>query len=513
MKKKLSALLALILVISCVSGLSALAEEPVTLSLFMDETWWPYRDWTGTMPMWATEKTGVTLDVTVATDPTELSMMIIGDTLPDIVVSTQFNQLSDASVCYDLEELIEKYDIDWAIHPAYKFVNQAQDGKVYTVKVGWSADYEYEQYPSVNPEGSALSVRKDVLEAVLAETGLAKITTVEELEQCFEACKKLYPDMVPYLVFDPVDPIRWLQAVYGAGQSGFVDVDGKAKLSVYDEHLKDALLKMNEWIRKGYVLTENLSWSGGVPNEWIVSGKVFAAGGLSSGCQVFNDNCKNADVPYEWVPVTTLYTDSSKEYITDTGFRGIYITKNCSDPEAAIRFVKFLLDKETNYSMLWGREGIDWNWNEDKTECVLNYSPGDNDFLTEHQLLWGWINHDGINNNMWYGNEAVTREALTWVGSVLDRNPVLGIVLNSIPAESQEFIIYQDIQEMEKLYTNKILTAKTAEEAESLYNEMIKTADSLGGQDLNDWANESYPELKAEYEKVRSIGAEGWLKK
>lgn len=107
---------------------------------------------------------------------------------------------------------------------------------------------------------------------------------------------------------------------------------------------------------------------------------------------------------------------------------------------------------------------------------------------------------------------SLTREALKWVGSISVRNPVLGKVLNMLDSESDEFIIYQNLQELETNTTAKIIQASSEEEAKKLYDEMIATADQLGGQTVNDWANQLYPQMLAEYEAVRYVGEEGWQK-
>ena len=84
--------------------------------------------------------------------------------------------------------------------------------------------------------------------------------------------------------------------------------------------------------------------------------------------------------------------------------------------------------------------------------------------------------------------------------------------MNSMDAESREFIIYQQLVELEDNSMAKIATAATAEEAEKLYNEMLERAASLGAGELEAWANEKYPQLNEAYNAVRSIGAEGWNK-
>lgn len=512
MKKLLGILAALSMLCCCIST-TTLAEEPVTLTMFVDEFWWPYSDWSGDMPQWFTEQTGIHFDVTIAADTTELAMMVASGSLPDIIVTNQFNLMSTSDLCYSWDELIEQYGVDSAIHPAYKFVNSAADGNMYTIRVGWSADYEYEKYPTVNPEGTGLVVRKDILEATLAKVGIDAITTVEELEACFDACLELYSDVVPFTICDTAQLARYHETLYGAGRNGFVDKDGEAMLYLYDENYKTAVLKMNEWMRKGYMVAENLSWNGiTIGQEWALAGKVFTQSHLSSGAQGHTTAAREAGVDYEFVPLTTIFTETTREIIPDVGWRGLYITKDCSDPEAAIKAALAIYSKDIGYSMLWGLEGEDWDWNDDKTEVVFHYSSEDTELSAQRQFLWGWLGHDGIDNNMQWMNNPLTHEALQWVGAIADRNPVLGIIMNQMDSESDEYIAYQNILELERTYLSKMIQAPTQEEAEAAYAEMLQVADDLGGQQLNEWGNAMYPDLSAAYEEVRAIGEEGWEK-
>ena len=512
MKKAMSILVTLVLMMSGIPAGLAEAEESVTLTMFVDEFWWPYSDWSGDMPQWFTEQTGINFDVTIAADTTELAMMVASGSLPDIVVTNQFNLMSAPDLCYSWPELIEQYNIDKKIHPAYEFVNRAADGNMYTIRVGWSADYEYEEFPGVNPEGTSLVMRTDILEAVLEKTGLEKITTVEELEQCFEACKELYPDVVPHTVCDVTQLYRFHEALYGAGRNGFIEENDETKLWIYGANYRTAVLKMAEWMRKGYMVPENLSWNGiTIGQEWALAGRVFTQAHLTSGSEGHNNAAVNAGVDYRFQPLTTLYTETSAEVVPDTGWRGLYITKDCSNPEAAIKAALALYSKDIGYSMLWGLEGEDWFWNDDKT-VTFNYESSDTELADQRQFKWGWLGHDGISNNMQWMKTDVTRDALAWVGSIIDRNPVLGLVMNQMDSMSDEYVIYQNIVELERTYQSKILLAETEEEANAMFDEMIKIADDLGGQTLNAWGNERYPALAAEYETVRGIGAEGWQK-
>ncbi|WP_027091674.1 hypothetical protein [Cohnella thermotolerans] len=70
--------------------------QPVELNLFVDQPWWPLKDWSGSVPEEITKKTGVKLNITVATDEKQLPLMIASGDLPDLVVtSTQITRCAD----------------------------------------------------------------------------------------------------------------------------------------------------------------------------------------------------------------------------------------------------------------------------------------------------------------------------------------------------------------------------------------------------------------------------------
>jgi len=511
MKKTLAFVLCLIMALCSFGGLTVLAEaeEPVVLTMFVDETWWSGTDWDSIICKWMTEQTGVYFDVTVAADTTELDMIVASGSYPDVIVSGDFNLLSNEYVCYDYDYLLEEYGFEEQIHPAYKFVNQAPDGKYYCIMVGWSADYEHELYPDVNPEGECATARTDILEAILAEMGVDTLRTIEDLETAFELCKTMYPEVTPYILNPTWN--NWVYSLYGAAQSGFVDVDGQAVLWINQPELKEALLTLNRWYRNGYMTAENWAWTDtSTSSDYCVAGKAFMCAALTNGSANTDDACQLAGVDYTWTPITDVRTDTSAIWTCATGWRGYFITKDCRDPEAAMRAILFFLDKDTGYTALWGFEGEEWQWDEDHQFVEFFYNSADSAYRKEHGFVWGYLGHDGISNNLRYSTNPKTRQGLAWVGDVTIYAPALGIIMNNMDTESSEYIIYEQLVELEENYSVKIATAETEEDALALYDEMMTIAAQLGAADVEAWANTLYPDLAAAYEEVRYIGPEGW---
>ncbi len=514
MKRTLVFLLALTLTFGLYCFPAQAEEEIVTLSMFVDAPWWPYSDWSGEMPRWAVEQTGVDFDVTIAADYNELAMKVATGELPDVIVTENFSLMANSDLCYDWDYLIDKYGLEEKLHPAYRYVNQASDGKTYTIMVGWSADYEYEQFPDVACEGRGACVRDDILAVALEEMGIDAIRTIEDLEGAFAICKRDFPDVLPYAFCGDWPLDYYMGALFGCAEAGFVDEgDGVAKLWLSQDCRKDLYMKLNEWASKGYISKETYGWSNiTTGGEWCTAGDLFCYA-LSETNAVSQDlNCEKAGAPYTWTGLNELIPEDAAYYQYRAGWRGYFITKDCKDPEAAIRYAMFAVNKDTQYQMMWGLEGRDWNWNDDHTMAIMNYDiDTDTEFVEKMQLRWGWLGHDGISNNMYkIAQGGKYTEGKNWMKAITVWQPVMGILMHAMDPDGPEYITYNELVQLEKDYAISIIFAETPEEASAKYDEMMAIADSMGIADIEAWANELYPDLLAGYNEVKDIGPEGW---
>jgi len=479
--------------------------KPVTLKMFVDAPWWPHDKWEGTVCEWATEQTGITFDVTIAPDMNALSLMIASGDLGDFIVSENFNRLANANICYDWDTLIEKHNIDFKIHPVYKYVNQASDGKMYTIMVGFSPEYEYKKYPEVNPEGVGLSCREDIYK----ELGSPKLDSIEALESLMAACKEKYPNMVPYTWGgDWQGYDRYLCALFGITYQNFVeDENGNAQLYINDPKWKDYLLTRNKWYRNGWISKENFSWTSlSTQYEWVVAGKSFISAMHCTTAQQLDQQFKDAGMNVNNLQLVDMDDPRCKILETSPGWRGMFIPLSCSNTEAAIRYCKFAIDKDTQYQMMWGIEGKEWHWNEDKTVAIYDYDVNDSEISKKmRRIPWGWLGHDGISNNMYtVAIGGKTSDGKAWVGKHIERMPALGMI--RLDPDSEQYVIYESIRELVKNSMPDIVYSATEEEALTKYEAMMATVESLGGSKLEAWANERYPEFKVGYEKIKDIG-------
>ncbi|MGO4273388.1 ABC transporter substrate-binding protein, partial [Paenibacillus sp. TAF58] len=111
----------------------AKSNEVKELSLFIDASWYPVKEWTGAVAEKITEKTGIKLKVTVATDDKQLPLMIASGDLPDLVfTNANIERMSDSKLSYPWNELIEKYAPDFKIDPIRIAIHTMDDGNFYT---------------------------------------------------------------------------------------------------------------------------------------------------------------------------------------------------------------------------------------------------------------------------------------------------------------------------------------------------------------------------------------------
>ena len=84
-RKVLVSMLCASMIGSMMTGMTVSADEPVTLDLYLDFTWFPTDSWTGIIPETLTENGGVTFDVTRSADDSQLGLMIASGDLPDVI--------------------------------------------------------------------------------------------------------------------------------------------------------------------------------------------------------------------------------------------------------------------------------------------------------------------------------------------------------------------------------------------------------------------------------------------
>lgn len=407
-----------------------LSDAP-TLTIFVDETWWPYDKWEGAVPEEFSKRLGVNIEVIRAADDNQLALMVASGDMTDIVCSYRYQYMADSQVSYPLDELHETYpDVDFEVDPVLQFVNQAPDGHYYTIGCGFSPAYDYEKYDKILTEGPGFMYRADIAQ----ELGIT-FNTLEDLDAAFEKVAQAYPD---YTVcsFNSAHKFSWLLQQMGLKNGGYYEAeDGTLKWWLRQDGLLDYYKKVNEWYRKGYVTAENFAYqSEDDTKEICVGGTVFANFG---------------------------YDNHADNYNTAIGVNG-----------------------------------------DDFTFSLVTNELGDNNVLQPRGLkYWGWLVHNAIVTSIAEANsDSQTAEDRKNLTLHVNRNPVMGMI--RFETDSDESNINTKLDEMVKNQNTNIFMAESEEACEAAFNEMIAQAEQIGMSTLEDYANQTYPDLKARYDEI-----------
>lgn len=501
MKKRI---LSMLLVLALMLGLTvsfatvASADAP-TLTLFVDESWWPYDTWKGAVCETFNENAGVNIEVTIAADDKQLPLMVASGDMTDLVCSYRLEHMANENVSYALDELKVQYpDIDFPVHSVLQFVNTMSDGHFYTIGCGYSPDSVYEEYPGILAEGTGLVIRQDILD----EMGNPEINTFEDLEAVFARVKAGYPDMMP-AIFNCIHQFGWVRQMMGVSSSGYYDAGGELVWYIRQPEQLDYYKKVNQWYRDGYLMSENFAFkTEAEEQELMAAGKAFADFCYGNHADMFNAKVTANGDSYEMTQFLGVLTENAAKYDNYAGGRGLYVTKSAQDVEAAFRALAYAYSDEGMKLLMWGIEGEDYTL-DDRDYPLFNYDTQDNDAMSVRGLkFWGWLVHDAfVTGVSEYGSKGQTLAAREVMSSYTVRNPVIGMI--RFETDSDEAIIKSKLDDMIKSEQIKIYMAESEEECEAAYYSMIEKADQLGMKDLEVYGNETYARLKPEYDQIK----------
>lgn len=464
-------------------------QEIVELSLFINHSWYPVSSWEGTVAEELTKRTGVKFNVTVASDSEQLPLMIASGDLPDLVFTVREPRLENPDLVYPWNELIEQYAPNWEIDPVRLAVNTAPDGNVYTILNAYATPEEWASAPiAIGHDGNpGIAVREDILE----ELGNPPINTVDDFMNVLGQVKERYPDMVP-LIMD-IDWIKqYFQMQMGVPPHGnWYEENGKVIHKLRHPGMLDYYKLKNEMYRKGYILAENYTFSNAdIDEEYALSGRAFAHMHTVSRANANNAALERQGDSFRFKMLPSVISDRALNVDSGTGFSGVYISRTNPHPDRTIQFLEYLASDEGLELVMFGIEGEQWEWHPDGY-VEFKYDPNDGDYTNEHGLKWWYLYSNAIVEGLrGYVPGSMITEALLQIREVTEFKPALGMI--RVPADSNESVILNNIDEMVKNEEIKIYLANSEAEAEQAYYDMINLAEDIGLIQLEEWANGIY---------------------
>ncbi|MDO5422292.1 MAG: extracellular solute-binding protein [Eubacteriales bacterium] len=486
-------------------AIASQAEEASTeLDIFINMSWWPVDTFTGIIPEEIEAQTGVKLNLTITADSQQLGLMIASGEIPDLVFTDQeLDRLSSSQFCYSYDELIEQYAPDF--EPYELRVNIAKsfstDEHYYTILNCFSTNEEWEEAPAGAPGQACIYYRKDIYEAM----GSPTLETLDDFLNVCEQVQNEYPDMVPFGLggFWKLQPISaWLGAS-GGNTYQMLD-DGSVVHQISAPQYRDFLEYANTLAREGYITAEayaneNESDS----HQMAYSGECFAYTWYLTPTTLttMNTEAQKVNPDAEWAVLRPLGGENAM-YNTSKGWAGLFISKDCKDPEKAIQFVEFMLSEEGRHLQKWGREGIEYTLDENGLPVFSEEwkeTKKDPDAMNQKYNQYFYFGVTGVEENLgdWVDMDADDLADCTAYKEGYKNYPEIGIAAPA--SSSDEGVIEAKLEEMMKAEVARVIFSADDEEFEKNYESLMSNAEKIGVETLNSYMTEKVKEIKEQF--------------
>lgn len=461
------------------------------------------------------EKTGVTIQVENPTgDPLEkLNLMLTGQNYPDIVLMDRGNEIVnryiDAGALIPLNDLIDQYGPNVkAMYGDVLTKSRYSDGK----------NYYLNNWYGVDPDASAgVLMRKDLLAEIVGQerADSTKPFTQSEYLDILRQFKEKYPvidgksSVAVTLDAESKNYEGTLYGMYGM-KNFYLDGDSlqhKAK----DPRYQEAVVFMNTLYAEGLLDKE---WVVNKKEQWtqkLSSGNVFSTFASYWDTDGVNASLASTAGPdaqfYSYKVVADGVDPSATTYNgrSTLGWDAIGITGNCKNPEAAMKFIDFLVSEEGQYLMMWGIEGQHWDMADGKhvprQEIVDGFQTDfDRTKLETGVRKWTWFIKNG------YGSDGTpydmsTKYKLQPTAEFANRcfgesdNWDTADFTGLEPAgSSPEGLKWQKVQDVYDQNFPKIVNAAGNAEAQAIYETMIAEMDAAGLPDVESYMTAKYQE-------------------
>lgn len=335
------------------------------------------------------ELTGVTIkyEFLVGDQDQKIGTMIAGQDYPDIIFAgADGMKFQDAGAEIPLEDLIPQYGNLQKLYQGVTKYMQHPDGHIYNLEMyDTFAGNGFSDPPQKFECPMGFFIQKDVLK----EAGYPVVKTVDQYFEIIDSYLAAHPEIdgVKTTGFEIlcdgwrnwplVNPV---QNLMGAGNDGALWVDQSTYVASTfhtNDISHDYYKKLNEEFHKGTINADTFTESYNDYIAKLTTGSVLAFYDQDwnfSNAQNLLVNDGKPERTYVAVPlVEDGYTDWYNDITSGipTGANGVGISINCKNPERLLRFYDWMLQREVQDYLQWGEEGVDWNYNEDKTDKIL----------------------------------------------------------------------------------------------------------------------------------------------
>lgn len=497
MKRILSLLLVALMALGCMSAMAETTPEPIEFSIFIDMPWYWVDVWGGDpVSQEITKRSGVSFDITRATDGQQLGLLIAADDLPEIVYTDSTAAgalLSDSEVCYSYNELAEKYGVDLHADATSMAINTSPDGNVYALKNTFAPQSVYDSGKQTSGPGTAsLAYRVDIWEAI----GSPEFNTLEDVEAALIKCKEMFPDVIPLLP----DPGYLPYFSYHLGLNGTPDIgynaEGKPVFGLQVEGMKDYYALLNRFAREGLITEESMTYNYDRFKEVRNAGHSFMQLRSSQEQSEANTDAITAGTDYRWKLIDHALTEEYMMPNTGIGWAGWYITKKCEDPQRAIEFISWARSEEGRQLASWGIKGEHWDYDEQgRTVYPQAYKDGlaaGKAKQTDYGVGMWIFGDQGEENALvdWSATDENQLDTFEWVLDSGSKVKVMSELYFCTPKDGDMKYVWDALADLKTSEMLKVIFAPTEADFDAAWDSWVAQSEALGMNELADWMAE-----------------------
>jgi putative aldouronate transport system substrate-binding protein len=482
-----------------------LGSKPLEFTFYGNYDWYTMPNWGDDLATkWIKENKKVNvIPVQSGGDAkTKYNTMIASNELPDVMWMERgpdVEKLRQADMLVPFDDYLDKYpNLKKWLGDAGINMLRSEDGKL----------YQFPNWYTSQPNGNAGYV---VNKKIYEELGSPALETTDDLYNYLKLVKAKYPNVVPFesgLAKDGA-ALDVLYTAFGEDHlSTFIGMrgvpkDGKLTSIFTDPVFRESMQYANKLYREKLMTQDALTQTRDQYKEKVLNGQVavFADSSPTEFGDIGNVTLKAKDPKAGYIMVWPIHKaglDKNKIWpgtYNQLGWNVSVITKSAKDPEAIFAFLDWFTGPEGQRTIFWGPPGL-----YQDGENADGFAKFTDKYVTDHEGRDKLMNI--TNNFQWNGNTvyidkskaafeaSLPEESKNWATKYqstitwkTQANATEFINLSPAP-DSEEGIIWTQVDEMFKEVRAKALMAKNEAEVLSILDKAEADAQAMGYEKL-----------------------------
>ncbi len=475
------------------------ADDTITLDWYINYSWYNTSWGQNLVSQTITDNTGINIDFVtpVGSEEEKLNALIASDSLPDLITlgwwEPQIEKMISEGMVYPLNELSTQYGTDFFDVAEESVINwyKQEDGNIYCYPNSSYNPQDVEKYDI--PSNVTFLVRKDMYEAI----GSPDMSTKEGFYNAIVEASKKFPEvngekMIPIggTCFDDIGCASFDQYL-----QDFLAVKYEEDGIFYDRNTDPEYLSWVKLLRQlneeGYISPDIFVDQRVQVSEKIAEGRYFSLiyqrTDLADQQKILFANDPNSIYMAVDGPRNENHDDPVLPTTGINGWTVTLISKNCKEPEKAIRFLEYLMSEEGQKILSAGIEGVTYDMVDGKAVLKEDFEAILNSDREEYDRLYGaddtyWMMQNNVMQMQWMPSlEEPLAQLAEWTypyASYKGQYDVMMVESTNIGET------YSKVKRLWSATLKQLIMAESDEEFDSILNDYLIKRDELGYKEV-----------------------------